>query len=186
MADGQPEMIPMPGPGPQGPPPELTRQLSPQEERDVLLNFMGNMYGEAKKMDSQIITSSTTLQGGKSEEIKRQIEQVYTQPQQSVPVQVQAAPPVQSTPLEAQPNKVTVSQPLISETVIENSDQLTLNFNVSEKEDLINQVNDLVKKLNFQTKQIKELNKKIDNIIDRVTTTSLPIRKQAKKKSVDK
>ena len=55
MADGQPEMIPMPGNPPQGgPAPELTRQLSPDEERSVLLNFMGNMYGEAKKMDNNI------------------------------------------------------------------------------------------------------------------------------------
>ena len=45
-----PEMIPMPSSQPPGEaPPEMSRQLSPNEERDVLLNFMGNMYGEAKK-----------------------------------------------------------------------------------------------------------------------------------------
>jgi hypothetical protein len=186
MSDVQPEMIPVPGLGPEGPPGELSRQLSPQEEREVLLNFMGNMYGEAKKIDGQIIASSSTLQGGRSEEIKRQIEQVYTQPQQSVPQQVQAAPPVQSTPFEAQPNKVTVSQPPIQEPIVENTNQLTLNFNVSEKEDLLNQIEILLKKINFNTKQIEELNNKFDKIIDNISINSLPIKKRAKKKSVDK
>ena len=94
MADGQPEMIPMPDMS-SGEQPQISRQLSPEEERAVLLNFMGNMYGEAKKMDSNIIGPTNTLQRGKSEEIKKQIEQVYTQPQQSAP-----SPPL---PVSSQP-----------------------------------------------------------------------------------
>ncbi len=43
-------MIPVPdNSGGGAPPQEGSRQLSPQEERDTLLNFMGHMYGEAKK-----------------------------------------------------------------------------------------------------------------------------------------
>jgi DNA-dependent RNA polymerase auxiliary subunit epsilon len=99
---------------------------------------------------------------------------------------VQAAPPVQSTPFEALPNKVTVSQPPIQEPIVENTNQLTLNFNVSEKEDLLNQIEILLKKINFNTKQIEELNNKFDKIIDNISTNSLPIKKRAKKKSVDK
>ena len=182
MADGQPEMIPMPENPPRGEQaPELSRQLSPDEERSALLNFMGSMYGETKKIDGNIVGESTTLQRGKSEELRRQIEQVYAQPQQSVPQQVQAAPipdpPVQklSVPTQVESTKISINDP-----------QLSFNFDVSEKEDLLNQVHDLVKKVNLQTKQIKELNDKIDIIIDKITTTSLPIRKQTKKKSVDK
>ena len=182
MSDQLPEMIPMPEQGPQREEiPQLSRKLSPQEERSVLLNFMGNMYGEAKKMDGNIVNPSSTLTRGKSEEIKKQIEQVYTQPQQSVPQQVQAAPPVQSTPFEAQPNKVTISQPPENVPIIEDSNQLTLNFNLSEKEDLLNQVQTLIKKVNYNTEQMKNLNKKFDKIIDSINTASLPIKKRAKK-----
>jgi hypothetical protein len=182
MADGQPEMIPMPENPPRGEQaPELSRQLSPDEERSALLNFMGSMYGETKKIDGNIVGESTTLQRGKSEELRRQIEQVYAQPQQSVPQQVQAAPipdpPVQKLSVPTQVESIKISN---------NDPQLSFNFEVSEKEDLLNQVHDLVKKVNLQTKQIKELNDKIDIIIDKITTTSLPIRKQTKKKSVDK
>ena len=46
MSDQLPEMIPVPDQAPQRENiPELSRKLSPEEERSVLLNFMGNMYG---------------------------------------------------------------------------------------------------------------------------------------------
>ena len=35
-------------------------------------------------------------------------------------------------------------------------------------------------------KEIKNLSKKIDNLIENMTTNSLPIKRQTKKKSVDK
>ena len=93
MSDQLPPMIPMPDQGQPGPgPDQITRQLTPKEEQDVLVNFMGNMYGESKKMDNHIIAPSSTLQRGKSEEIKKHIEQVIAQPQQPVLQQVQAAP----------------------------------------------------------------------------------------------
>ena len=52
------------------PPESFERQLSSQEERDVLLNFMGNTYGEIKKLDGNIVGASSTLQATKSEEVK--------------------------------------------------------------------------------------------------------------------
>ena len=108
MADGQPELIPMPDMSGDGEMPQLSRQLSPDEERAALLNFMGNMYGEAKKMDGNIVGPTNTLQRGKSDEIKKQIEQVYTQPQQPVQ-QVQAAPTPQP---EVQQPVVQAQQPV--------------------------------------------------------------------------
>ena len=177
MADGQPDMIPMPEPGPQGPPGPVSRQLSPEEEREVLINFMGSMYGETKKMEGNIIGETNTLKKGGSEEIKKQIEQVFAQPQQSAP-QVQAAPipnpPVQklSVPTQVQPAEIPNDDP-----------QLSFNFNVSEKEILLNQIEILLQKINFNTKQIKELNEKFDTIINSITTNSLPIKKRVKKTS---
>jgi hypothetical protein len=188
MSDEIPAMIPMPENQPTGEAaPEMTRQLSPDEERATLLNFMGNMYGEAKKMDSNIIAPSTTLQRGKSEELKKQIEQVYTQPQQSAqpaPLEAQVAKPqpLQSSPDEAQPNKVTINQPV--DTLIETPvdiNQLTLNFNTNEKDELFLMVEKMLARLD-------KLHIKVDNIsksIENNSVTSLPIKKLAKKKSVE-
>jgi hypothetical protein len=178
MAEGQPEMIPMPDMTPQGVNQgEVSRQLSPEEERATLLNFMGNMYGESKKMDGNIINPTNTLQRGKSEELKKQIEQVYTQPKQSVPQQVQTAPPAQPTFEQAQP---------VKELVETDTDQLTLNFNISEKEDLLNKIDEMSKKISINMKEVRNLSNKINSLLENITTNSLPIKRQTKKKSVDK
>ena len=174
MSDQLPEMIPVPDQAPQRENiPELSRKLSPEEERSVLLNFMGNMYGEAKKMDGNIVNPSSTLQRGNSEEIKKQIEQVYTQPLQSASQPVQVAPP--------QEPQVQIEQPQVPVIQRVEDNQLSFNFNVSEKDNLINEVSSLVEKVNYNTKQIGELNDKIDKLINNIKTTSLPIKKRAKK-----
>ena len=178
MADGQPEMIPMPENPPQGEQaPELSRQLSPDEERSVLLNFMGNMYGEANKMDSNIVGESTTLKRGASSEIKKQIEQVYTQPQQSAPQPAQAAPaPIPNPPVQ----KLSVP----TEVQIEpgNDNQLSFNFDVTEKDQLFLLVEKTLTRLNQLSKKVDDLTE----IVKNTKVTSLPIKRQTKKKSVDK
>lgn len=178
MADGQPEMIPNPGPGPQGPPGPVSRQLSPEEEREVLINFMGSMYGESKKIEGNIIGETNTLKKGGSQEIKKQIEQVFTQPQQPVPQQVQAAP-IPNPPVQ----KLSVPTQVQTDEIPNIDTQLSFNFDISEKENLINQVETLIKKVNYNIKQTEELNKRVDKIIDNMTTTSLPIKKRVKKTS---
>ena len=172
-------MIPMPGDPPEGESsPQVTRQLSPSEERNVLLNFMGNMYGEANKMDNNIIGEATTLKRGSSNEIKKQIEQVYTQPQQPVPQQVQAAIPQP----EPQP-QVEVKQPdIVTEIQPIDDTQLSFNFNTTEKDQLF----ELVEKV---SSRLDRLHRKVDNlteIVKNTKVTSLPIKRQTKKKSVDK
>jgi hypothetical protein len=180
MSDQLPPMIPMPDEAPPGPGPgEITRQLSPQEEQDVLVNFMGNMYGEAKKMDNHIIGPSTTLQKGKSEEIKKHIEQVIAQPQQSVPQQVQAAPPQ----LEVQQPQVQVQQPIaqVEQQLVDDS-QLSFNFNTTEKDELfllIEKISTRLDRLHYKVDDLAE-------IVKNSKVSSLPIKKQTKKKSVDK
>lgn len=175
-----PEMIPMPdNTGGATPPQEMQRQLSPDEERSVLLNFMGNMYGEAKKIDGNIVGEATTLKKGAGEEIKKQIEQVYTQPRQSAPQPVQAPLPQP----EVQQPQVQIDKPIISiqeQSVDDN--QLSFNFNTTEKDELFI----LIEKVSTR---LDRLHKKVDDLTEIVKdskVTSLPIKRQTKKKSVDK
>ncbi len=172
-------MIPMPdNPGGGAPPHEMSRQLSPEEERNVLLNFMGNMYGEAKKIDGNIVGEATTLKRGAGEEIRKQIEQVYAQPQQSAPPPVQATSPqpiVQEPQVQIDPQIIPIQQPA-------DDNQLSFNFNTTEKDELFL----LIEKV---TTRLDRLHKKVDNLTEIVKNskvTSLPIKKQTKKKSVDK
>ena len=180
MSDQLPPMIPMPEPGQPGQPgptpDQITRQLTQKEEQDVLVNFMGNMYGESKKMDGNIIAPSSTLQRGKSEEIKKHIEQVIAQPQQSVPQQVQAAP---LQPEPQQPHVIAPVRPIEHQSV--DNSQLSFNFNTTEKDELFI----LIEKVSTR---LDRLHKKVDDLTEIVKNskvTSLPIKK-AKKKSVDK
>jgi len=171
-----PEMIPMPdNSGGGAPPGELTRQLSPEEERAVLLNFMGNMYGEAKKIDGNIIGEATTLKRGAGEEIKKQIEQVYSQQRSNQPQH-----PVPPVPVVPSPQPVV--EPPIEPPVVQidpvNDNQLALNFDTTEKDELFL----LIEKI---SSRIDRLNKKVDDLTDIVKNTkvtSLPIKKQTKKK----
>lgn len=176
-------MIPMPdNSGGGAPPGELTRQLSPEEERAVLLNFMGNMYGEAKKIDGNIIGEATTLKRGAGEEIKKQIEQVYSQQRSNQPQD--AVPPVPAVP---SPQPVVPSPQPVVEQPIEppvvqidpvNDNQLALNFDTTEKDELFL----LIEKI---SSRIDRLHKKVEDLTDIVKNTkvtSLPIKKQTKKK----
>ncbi len=184
MAEGQPEMIPMPGPSgpdPRGAPPEsFEKKLSPEEEQNLLVNFMGSMYGETKKLDSNIVGESATLGRGQSEKIKRHIEQVISQPQQSVPQPVQTAPAPQ--PAIQQPE---VQAPAPVQQVVEqpqvNDSQLMFNFDVNEKDELFALIEKVLKRLDNLHNKIDELTKQNKNS----KVTSLPIKKNSKKKSVE-
>ena len=181
-----PEMIPMPdmpdNSGRGAPPGEGSRQLSQEEERSVLLNFMGNMYGEAKKIDGNIIGEATTLKRGAGEEIKKQIEQVYAQPRSDEP---QRAAPVQDVPspqpVAVQPQVQAQQQVIPPQPSAINDNQLAFNFDVNEKDELF-----LL--LEKTLTRIDRLHKKVDDLTEIVKNskvTSLPIKRQTKKKSVD-
>tara|TARA_R110001599_G_scaffold100119_3_gene256478 strand:+ start:10511 stop:11071 length:561 start_codon:yes stop_codon:yes gene_type:complete len=181
MAEGQPEMIPMPGgmpPDSRGPMPEsFEKKLSPEEEQNLLVNFMGSMYGETKKLDGNIVGESATLGRGRSEKIKQQIEQVISQPQQSVPQPVQTAPVPQ--PVVQQPQVQQVQQ--VVEQPQANDSQMTFSFDINEKDQLF----DLIKTLSTR---IDKLHRKVDDLLKsdkNSKVTSLPIKKSSKKKSVE-
>ena len=156
--ESQPDMIPMPESS-DVPPGSFERELTADEERTALLGFMGNMYGEAKKMDGNIVGPTNTLQRGKSDEIKKQIEQVYTQPQQPVQ-QVQAAPTPQ--PVVHQQPAVQVQQPVEptqqSPIQPQNDDnQLTFSFDVSEKDELFNLVEKVLTRVDKLHRKVDEM-----------------------------
>ena len=150
------------------PPQSFDRQLSSQEERDVLLNFMGSTYGEIKKLDGNIVGESPTLQATKSEEVKRQIEKVYneTQPQQP---QVQPQQPQ----VQVQQPQLQVQQPQVQVQQLDDN-QLSFNFDVNEKDELFELVNKVLTKLD-------KLNRKVDVLTDLVQQPQL-----VKKKSVNR
>ena len=138
------------------PPQSFDRQLSSQEERDVLLNFMGSTYGEIKKLDGNIVGQSSTLQATKSEEVKRQIEKVYNETQPQVQVQ---QPQVQVQQLD--------------------DNQLSFNFDVNEKDELFELVNKVLTKLD-------KLNRKVDVLTDLVQQPQLVKKKSANRKKAVK
>lgn len=155
--EGQPDMIPMPEPG-NAPPDSFERKLTADEERAALLGFMGNMYGEAKKMDGNIVGPTNTLQRGKSDEIKKQIEQVYTQPQQPVQ-QVQAAPTpqpeVQQPVVQAQQPVEPVQQLPVQPQIDDH--QLTFSFDVNEKDELFNLVEKVLTRVDKLHRKVDEM-----------------------------
>jgi len=159
------------------PPQSFERDLSPAEERDVLLNFMGNTYGEIKKIDNHITSQSSTLQATGSEQVKKSIEQVFSQ----TPQPVQSAPTPQP---EVQQPVVQVEQPVVPthQTTIEpeiDDSQLIFSFDVNEKDQLF----DLIEKVSTK---LDKLHRKVDDLLEsnkNSKVTSLPIKRQSKKKS---
>ena len=144
------------------PPQSFDRQLSSQEERDVLLNFMGSTYGEIKKLDGNIVGESSTLQATKSEEVKRQIEKVYNETQPQVQPQVQVQQP-----------QVQVQQPQVQVQQLDDN-QLSFNFDVNEKEELFTLIEKVLTRLD-------KLHRKVDVLTDLVQQPQL-----VKKKSVNR
>ena len=149
------------------PPQSFDRQLSSQEERDVLLNFMGSTYGEIKKLDGNIVGESSTLQATKSEEVKRQIERVYNETQPQVQPQVQPQQP------QVQPQ-----QPQVQVQQLDDN-QLAFNFDVNEKDELFELVNKVLTKLD-------RLNRKVDILTDLIQQPQIVKKKSANRKKAVK
>ena len=164
------------------PPESFDRQLSPHEERDVLLNFMGNTYGEVKKIDGNIIGESSTLKASKSEEVKRQIEKVFNTGERQVQQpQVQVQQPqvqVQQPQVQVQQPQVQVQQPQVQVQQLDGN-QLSFNFDVNEKDELFELVYKLLTRLD-------KLNSKVDVLTDLVQQPQLVKKKSANRKKAVK
>ena len=117
------------------------------EEKGLIMQLMGQTYGQMKQNDSMIVGKAGNLQPG-SEVLKQQVEQLMaqpTRPQQIAPQPVQQAPqPVQQAP-SAKPQEVSheqAAQELIqleqarqAETISEEKDQLEFDLREPEKID---------------------------------------------------
>tara|TARA_R110000824_G_scaffold31867_6_gene103384 strand:- start:27936 stop:28472 length:537 start_codon:yes stop_codon:yes gene_type:complete len=164
----------------QAPPASFERQLSPQEERDVLINFMGNVYGETKKLDGNVIGASTTLSNNKSDEIKQHIEKLVSQPHPVIPQQLppQHAEPIATVPAphvaESRVEVVPVQQPQAHVLAVD-PDQLTFSFDVNEKEELFKLVDQMLTKLD-------KLHRKVDDVAAQVAELSVVKKKSTGRK----
>jgi len=184
MSDDVPQ-IPMPAPVEQRPdmppPPEggFTRQLTPEEEREVLIQFMGGQYGEMHKMDQAIVGSSSTLTRGKSEEVKQQITQLLQQPAKQVapqpPPPVPQSAPVSNPAPVSQPNSVPVATPVAKPDTSSDS-QLTFNFDVDEKQELLSTVRGLTKQISNLRTELREQKALVEKLVKK---------QSVKKKSVE-
>ena len=170
----------------QAPPSSFERKLTPEEEKAVLINFMGNTYGEVKKLDSNVVGNSTSL-GNRSDGIKQHLEHVVKSNAANTPVNT---PPVQAQPVQQPVEAVpVVPSPLVqpgSSTVNEvhsqqDDNQLTFSFDVNEKEELFTLIEKVLTRLD-------KLHRKVDDLAEsdkNSKVTSLPIKKRSKKKSVE-
>lgn len=167
ISSQMPEQIPMPDPSPTDdrgtPPSSYSRELSPEEKNNALIQFMGAQYGALNQLDSQI--EGHGLGKGSSAKIKQQVAQVLESAQ--APAQpVHVPPPVASQQQQvvepvAAPVPVNVPEP---DSPVDNN-QLEFDFNVNEKQELLSMVRTLVDSVRAQRKEMDLLTDKIDSLI---------------------
>ena len=188
MSSQMPEQIPMPTP-PSGdddrgaPPTSFTRELSPQEKSNALIQFMGAQYGELNQLDSQI-EGHAALGKGSSEKVKQQVAQVLENTQAGPPPAPAPGPPPvapQQQQAPAPPAAVPVLNIPAHGASID-PDQLEFDFNVNEKQELLSMVRALVDSVKSQRKEIGILTEKIDDLIKSSKKKS----PRAPRKTVDK
>ena len=81
------------------------------EEKNTLLQFMGQVYGETKKRDQMLVGQSTNLQP-RSEEVKREFEKVLrTTPTDSIGSQQPMQQPMQQPQVETAPVQSAIVTP---------------------------------------------------------------------------
>lgn len=155
------------------------------EEKRMVMQFMGQTYGETKKQDEMLIASSGNLRP-KSEEIKQVFTQMASQPtvsnytpqqpapQQPVPEQVTAPVPEQASVDYGQAVKElaqidqVATQPVASEQV-QDPNQLT--FDLKERS-VLDELLEASKKTNLLLKDIKLLLERKDGKPAKKKTTS--------------
>lgn len=144
------------------PPSEFTTKLTPDQERDVLINFLGSTYGEVKKLEGFVISPSVSLNNKKSDTLKQQIHNVLLSKKAQEPVYRPPQPIVSD--IQKEPVAVTVAaadpQPDI------NDNQLYFNFSPSEKDILWSKLDDLNTRLNVLTTLIDNISTKVSRILD--------------------
>jgi hypothetical protein len=149
------------------------------EEDEAVLAFLGGTYGELKQLDGHIVGRSSTL-APRSDETKKVVED-FVKSKQQTPRPAPPPPPA-PPPIEVQQQEIvqhvdhhTIVPPEIQDDEPFNNDQLTFNFEVTEKELLFDKIDKL-------TTQVDKLHRKVDNLFNQLKT---PVKKHSKKKSVE-
>jgi polyhydroxyalkanoate synthesis regulator phasin len=149
------------------------------EEDEAVLAFLGGTYGELKQLDGHIVGRSSTL-APRSDETKKVVED-FVKSKQQTPRPAPPPPPA-PPPIDVQQQEIiqhvdhhTIVPPEIKDDEPFNDDQLTFNFEVTEKDLLFDKIDKL-------TTQVDKLHRKVDNLSNQLKT---PVKKQSKKKSVE-
>ena len=144
-----------------------------QEEDEAVLAFLGGTYGELKQLDGHIVGRSSTL-APRSDETKKVVED-FVKSKQPVPrAAAHTSPPSPPPPPVEVDQPVQVVQPVVEQPSIED-DQLSFNFDVSEKDLLFEKIDKL-------TSRVDKLHNKVDKLYNELFP---PVKKQSKKKSVE-
>ncbi len=148
--------------------------MTPEEQQrledNAILDFLGSSYGELKKLDGNIVGSSSTL-APKSHDAKKVVEDFVKSKQRPTPP---PPPPLQvEQPQVQQPIQQPIQQVVIQPQI--DNDQLSFNFDVSEKDLLFEKIDKL-------TSRVDKLHSKVDKLYNELFP---PIKKQSKKKSVE-
>ena len=125
------------------------------EEDEAVLAFLGGTYGELKQLDGHIVGRSSSP--------------ALPPPPAPPPIDVQQQEIIQHV------DHHTIVPPEIKDDEPFNDDQLTFNFEVTEKDLLFDKIDKL-------TTQVDKLHRKVDNLSNQLKT---PVKKQSKKKSVE-
>ena len=134
-----------------------------QLAKDAVLNFLGNTYGELKKLDGNVIGPSSTL-GHRSGEVKNELEKFINENKKK-PVHINPSQPVypENNLPEVQQPQVQQNQPVIplqpvqQQIVVDDPRQGEFNFDINEKEELFNLVEKVLTRLD-------KLHRKVDEI----------------------
>ena len=146
--------------------------MTPEEqkkiEEEAILGFLGSNYGELKKLDGNIVGSSSTLQP-RSEDAKNALTAFVNEKRK----EINPPPPsvVQQPQVEIE-QPITPVQQIVMQPQIDNN-QLSFNFDVNEKDELFTLLEKVLTRLD-------SLHRKIDKIVE-VNNKNV-----AKKKSVKK
>jgi hypothetical protein len=110
------------------------------DDRSAILNFVGQMYGQMKEIDSNIAAAGSNAKfGGRSAEIKKVFEEVAVNLQPPVPITTEI-------PAVHQPALVTASVPTAAPVIVQptvahqsQEEQLELKFSSTDK-DVLNSI----------------------------------------------
>ena len=132
--------------------------VSSQQEKEALLQFMGSIYGETRKLEGELIETTNTLRRDGSQAIKKSVEELVKTQSSLQPVQSPANIPVQEPLPAPQPVMPPVAPPI-------EDGQMELKFDLNEKELLLKRIEGMEQIVRNQTKLINQINKSIQSLI---------------------